>query len=330
VSLTAINGGAFRECENFAEIIFRGARSEWPAVKRGDGWAENASDLTVHCADGKYVALEYALQEGLRDTYVIVGAEECENGELLIVSDMEGHRISGIGGEAFCGREDITFVGIYDGILNIGYNAFSECPNLTSVRISNSIAWISSGAFSKCPNLTEILFEGTRAEWAEVPKSFDWSDSLSSLRILCTDGEYFSVSTAPRNYGDGNTCYVSGLGNLKGTQILIPAVVDGRAVYGIGNNAFRNCTAFTEMTVSEGVSSIGVFAFWDCTSITSLTLPESITWIGDCAFWGCTSLTDITYMGTQAQWEAIKKGVDWDEEMHNYTIHCADGDIFVK
>ena len=35
----------------------------------------------------------------------------------------------------------------------------------------------------------------------------------------------------------------------------------------------------------------------------------------------------ITYTGTQAQWNAISKGSNWNYNTGSYTIHCTDGDI---
>jgi hypothetical protein len=41
----------------------------------------------------------------------------------------------------------------------------------------------------------------------------------------------------------------------------------------------------------------------------------------------CTALKDIFYGGTQAQWNALTKGDNWDSNTGAYTIHCTDGDI---
>jgi len=52
-----------------------------------------------------------------------------------------------------------------------------------------------------------------------------------------------------------------------------------------------------------------------------------VTSIGNWAFTYCTGLTEIHYGGTKAQWNAIGKGVDWNDGTGSYTVYCTDGDI---
>jgi len=81
------------------------------------------------------------------------------------------------------------------------------------------------------------------------------------------------------NY-DGNSYSVNaGTADINGA-VVIPAThpIDGKPVTTIGNNAFRNCT-----------------------NITSITIPDSVTTIYGAAdstggpFYGCTSLTSVTF-----------------------------------
>ena len=50
----------------------------------------------------------------------------------------------------------------------------------------------------------------------------------------------------------------------------------------------------------------------------NVTIGNGVTSIGIYAFYKCTSLTSFTYQGTQAQWNAISKGGDWNIETGNY------------
>ncbi len=61
----------------------------------------------------------------------------------------------------------------------------------------------------------------------------------------------------------------------------------------IGDDAFRDCSSLTGITIPEGVTSIGNNAFYYCTSLTSITIPSSVTSIGVGAFSGCKSLESI-------------------------------------
>jgi hypothetical protein len=61
--------------------------------------------------------------------------------------------------------------------------------------------------------------------------------------------------------------------------------------------------------------SAKLFGPYDSPSIT-----DSVTSIGESSFGGCTNLTTINYMGTQEQWDAINKSVDWNSACPNVEI----------
>lgn len=66
------------------------------------------------------------------------------------------------------------------------------------------------------------------------------------------------------------------------------------SVVGIGNDAFRDCSALTSVSIHSGITYIGGGAFLNCTSLTSITIPNSVTSIGDGAFEECYRLTSVT------------------------------------
>ena len=104
-------------------------------------------------------------------------------------------------------------------------------------------------------------------------------------------------------------------------DLVIPATVTHNNVTynvtSIGDDAFRECTSLTSVTIPDGVTSIGQYAFYHCyrltsitipngvtsisnnvfdrcSGLTSITIPNSVTRIGGHAFWGCSSLTSVT------------------------------------
>ncbi|MBQ3507553.1 MAG: leucine-rich repeat protein, partial [Clostridia bacterium] len=116
--------------------------------------------------------------------------------------------------------------------------------------------------------------------------------------------------------GNG-TCYVSGIGTCKDTNVVIPAVspkgecvtgIDYEAFFGrssltsieipdsviyISVGAFRNCTSLESIMIPRSVTSIGYKAFYNCSSLTSIEIPESVASIGSMAFYGCNNVIEI-------------------------------------
>lgn len=91
----------------------------------------------------------------------------------------------------------------------------------------------------------------------------------------------------------GNNAKITGyVGN--GSNVKVPAVIDGYNIIGIDNYSFRNNTQITKVTVSDGIKTIGYGAFLNCTGLQEVVLPDTATSIGTYAFKGCTGLTSVT------------------------------------
>ena len=134
-----------------------------------------------------------------------------------------------------------------------------NCTGLTSVTIGNGVTSIGGSAFSGCTDLTSI----TVAEGNPV-----YHSSGNCL-----------IKTASKTLIVG--CQTS----------VIPT--DGSVTI-IGDNAFRNRSGPTSITIPDSVTSVGGSAFYNCTGLTSVTIGNGVTSIGGSAFSGCTDLTSIT------------------------------------
>ena len=100
----------------------------------------------------------------------------------------------------------------------------------------------------------------------------------------------------------------------------LTSVSIGDSVTSIGSYAFCSCDSLTSVSIGNSLTSIGKWAFGDCSSLTSVVIGNSVTSIGNYAFYSCDSLMSIKYRGTEAQWNAISKGFDWDYGTGGYTI----------
>ena len=63
-------------------------------------------------------------------------------------------------------------------------------------------------------------------------------------------------------------------------------------VGGIGDNAFKNCSALTSISLPIGIEYIGDDAFRNCTALSQISIPEYVTKIGYYAF-GNSGLKEV-------------------------------------
>ena len=151
----------------------------------------------------------------------------------------------------------------------------------------------------------------TEATQEETTAAETETETETETQSIYSEGLEFTSN------GDG-TCYVSGIGECKDTDVLIPVSSPaGDRVVGIGNAAFNFCEHLNSVVIPDGVTSIGIDAFQDCDRLTSITIPDSVTVIeaeafescsnicyidipnsvksiGDYAFWGCDGLVSVT------------------------------------
>ena len=68
---------------------------------------------------------------------------------------------------------------------------------------------------------------------------------------------------------------VVGIGTCTDTDIVIPDTYNYLPVTKIEQNAFKNCSSITSITIPESIISIGSHAFYGCDAITSITIPKN-------------------------------------------------------
>lgn len=78
------------------------------------------------------------------------------------------------------------------------------------------------------------------------------------------------------------------------TDVTVKAILNGRKVVGIEENAFSTKPeAITSITIEDGIKTIGAGAFKGCSGITEIAIPDSVTSIGENAFKDCTGLVSV-------------------------------------
>ena len=106
-------------------------------------------------------------------------------------------------------------------------------------------------------------------------------------------------------YGDGAVAVKY---NGTDTDVIIPDTVPsiypdagmaGKTVVGVFDEAFRNKTSLTKITMGDNIKFIDESAFAGCTALEEVNIGSGLTAIGMNAFSGCSSLTDITIRSTE-------------------------------
>lgn len=220
---------------------------------------------------------------------------------LATVTFAEGSQLKSIGALAFSGTDPahpiFTEIQIPDSVETIGTNAFYCCQDLESITLPASLKTIESSAFGSCRNLSEVrlpasltaievyvfdgcssletvFYEGSLAQWSRINTSNGFL-GYSSPSLVMNDytAQFISVMDEDDPNSPPKTVTITKYTGTESTVIL-PSTISGWPVTKIGEDALK-----------------------DNTTITSVTIPANVTEIGANAFAGCTNLTSVTYGG---------------------------------
>lgn len=220
---------------------------------------------------------------------------------LATVTFAEGSQLKSIGVSAFSGTEPahpiFKEIQIPDSVETIGINAFHNCQDLESITLPASLKTIEVGAFSGCRNLSEIELPAS----LKTIQSYVF-DGCSSLETVFYDGSLARWSQINTSNGFLGFSHPSLVMNDYTAQ-FIPVKDENDPdpppkTVTITKYTGTESTVILPSTISNWpVTKIGEDALKDNTTITSVTIPASVTEIGANAFAGCTNLTSVTYGG---------------------------------
>ena len=239
--------------------------------------------------------------------------------ETLTVS--EG--IKTIAYNSFCGAKIRKLV-LPNGVKSIDSDAFYDCAELESVTFSEGLEEIRAGAFGGTNKLTSVTLPATVKSIYETSfflngenKVFFEGDAPEFVRYTSPTGErneeitYVFHESAkglsyPRWYGykteiaekpnaarpvSGDYEYAENDTGITvcayigtGTDVTVPAEINGKPVTKIGESAFFAQNAPTSILLPDTVTEIGEYAFANCASLVSVDLPSGLRRIGSHAF----------------------------------------------
>ncbi len=213
----------------------------------------------------------------------------------------DGTRV--IADEAFMDCVELTGVTIPASVIGIGESSFAGCCNLVVLNVealippaiaSNTFNGVHKDIRLNIPAGSEDLYKAD-PNWQILFQIMDGKitgtcgDNLTWELIIETGTLTISGTGSMYDYGYDNPPTWS---SLYSGYILIAILTEG--IENIGNYAFYNCSALTEITIPDDITSIGDAAFWNCSALTQVNIPDGATSIGNSAFSGCSALTKIT------------------------------------
>ena len=218
---------------------------------------------------------------------------------LTTVTFAENSQLKSIGRAAFYGTEHayprFKEIKIPDSVETIGNGAFYDCQDLESITLPASLETIESRAFSFCRNLSEVNLPASLT----TIQSYVF-DYCSALKTVSYDGslEQWNHITANNDFlGDSHPSLVLGDYTAQFISVMDDADPPPKTVT-ITKYTGTESTVILPSTISSWpVTKIGEDALKDNTTITSVTIPASVTEIGSNAFAGCTNLTSVNYEG---------------------------------
>lgn len=124
------------------------------------------------------------------------------------------------------------------------------------------------------------------------------------LTIFCVFGNISAACAAESFTVDGFEYRVTGRKTVEiigysGTdsQPYIRSDVEGYDIVGIAGSAFKDNHFVENFVIWADLEYIGDYAFYNCTALTEIYIPSETKTIGASAFEGCVNLTDVVFWG---------------------------------
>ena len=178
-SVTLIDDYAFESCAHLTKIDIP------EGVLSAEGYAfANCTSLTSIFFPNSITEIgEYAFNGCKKLTSISVGSKN------LRYSSKNGVLYNKKAGAIFRCPEGIegTF-SVPSTVYNVTTCAFYGCTGITEISLPSGVTNISQEAFAECTSLETIRFAGTKEQWNNMTKGFDWDMNTGDYTVRCING----------------------------------------------------------------------------------------------------------------------------------------------
>ena len=293
--------------------------------KIGDLPVTDIGDNAFYNKDHK--TKNYLRSVTIPDTVEIIGESAFAYNQALTKITLP-KSVKTIGTSAFEGCSALRSVSLSEGLKTIGDKAFYWCLSLPTLTIPSSVTSIGESVFYNCAtyvsdsNFVIKCYSNTEGEFYAFDNyiAYELLDPDKSKSKPVDNGVYNKLFRYKLINGGKEICVTKG--RISDSRIEIPEKIFGLPVTEIGYQAFYNADhensnylkkvvlpstikvigeaafadneALTDINIPKSVKTIGDSAFEVCISMEKINLPEGLVTIGPRAFTWCQSLTSVT------------------------------------
>ena len=350
------NKGTTQVEQNYIEESTGKGKFEYAINKEGDYEITKYESYSVALAD-------ITLPSEINGREIVGIADSAFKAESTLKSIVIPASYTYIGDYAFYDCDALTSVTLPNNIKTIGKGVFGSCDILASVTMSASVKEIPDYAFKDCKALTALDLSNVEKiqKGAFMNCSGLESVTVSEKITYATKEAFYGCDELVYNEQAG-LCYLGNADNktivlVSPKTLTIEECTVSPTTKIVADGAFTNCDQLSKITLSDSVKAIYGSTFTGCTelsynrtenglylgsatnpcmvlvkldvsSVEDFKLNKSTKIIIDTAFDACSALEDISFDGTEAEWNAIVKDADWNNDL-KLNVTCTDKVITV-
>lgn len=125
-------------------------------------------------------------------------------------------------------------------------------------------------------------FSGQQYEITQENNSDELSNDLSGISQIAANTSYTSegIPEYELRVLTLATAEIARYHGLGAKTVVVPSIIDGKTIVGIGKDAFKHCSGIECLEISEGIRYIDDGAFACCSSLKNCLLPQSLVRLG--------------------------------------------------